>query len=73
MRSVARSREPPSAVAYGKSQYISRLVLTSGTESMEQKQLVFIFKIYIRDEPVRPDPTRPRRTLTGYFLASLRI
>ena len=70
----ARSRELPSAVTYGSSQQrIYRLVLISGTYSMEQKDIVFICKTYIRDEPARPDPTRSWGSLTAYFSNLLKL
>ena len=74
---VARSREPPSSITYGKSQQrISRLIFNLGTQSIEEKKFVFTFRTHIRDElappgPTWPDPVRPNPTMTlfgGLFL-----
>ena len=34
---------------------------------MEQKKFVFMYGAHIRDEPARPDPTRPWRVSAAYF------
>ena len=61
--SVTRSREPPSVVTYGNSQqnltrHISLSIdfrhIVHGT-----KKVFFMHRTHIRDEPTRPDPTRP--------------